>query len=175
MSTESSEIGKFTQLVQEQFPSVVLSFHNHRGDETISIDRDYIVPVCKFIRDDPRLKMQMLVDVTAVDYLGEEPRFEVVYHFKSLAMGQRLRVKARVPEGDCRIDSIHELWLCANWYERECFDMYGIHFNNHPNLKRLLMYEEFEGYPLRKDYPVDGQQPRVPLREVHERYSYERS
>ena len=104
-----------------------------------------------------------------------DPRFEVVYHFKSLAHGHRLRVKAPVPEDDCRVDSIHELWEAVNWYERECWDMFGIEFTGHPNLTRLLMYEQFEGHPLRKDYPVDRQQPIMELREIDERNQYGRA
>ncbi len=174
MSTEQS-IGQLTQLLQDQFPKAIQGFHDHRGDETVLIDRAEIVPICQFLRDDERCKMELMIDLTAVDYINENPRFEVVYHFKSLRLDHRLRLKALVPEEDCRIDSIHELWMAADWYERECYDMYGITFTNHPNLKRILMYDEFEGYPLRKDYPVDKEQPLLELREVHERYDYERS
>ena len=86
-----------------------------------------------------------------------------------------MRVKTPVPEDDCRVDSIHELWEAVNWYERECWDMFGIEFTGHPNLTRLLMYEQFEGHPLRKDYPMDRQQPIMELREIDERNQYGRA
>ncbi len=175
MSTEQQEIGKLTQLLQEQFPEAIQENHNHRGDETVLVDRTQILPICQFLRDDERCKMEMMIDLTTVDYLAETPRFEMVYHFKSLSLAHRIRVKARISEEHCEIDSIHELWQAVDWYERECYDMYGIVFKNHPNLKRILMYPEFEGHPLRKDYPVDKEQPLVEMRPVHERHDYERS
>ena len=175
MAEEQQEMGNLTTLLKEQFPEAIQDFHNHRGDETVLVERTHIVPICRFLRDDPRCKMEMMIDLTAVDYIEETPRFEVVYHFKSLSLPHRLRVKARVPAEACEIDSIHQLWQAVDWYERECYDMYGIVFKNHPNLKRILMYPEFEGHPLRKDYPVDKQQPRVDMRPVHERHNYERS
>jgi len=167
--------GALTQLLQENFPDAVKSFHAYRGDETVVIDRNYIAAVCAFLRDNPRSKLEMMMDLTAVDYLNETPRFEVVYHFKSLSLGHRFRLKTRVPEDDCKLDSIHELWDAVNWYERECYDMYGITFTNHPNMTRILMYEGFEGHPLRKDYPIDRHQPILELREIdEERYEYGR-
>ena len=101
------------------------------------------------------------VEASEIDYLGEEPRFEVVYHLYSLQHGQRLRVKARVPEEPAEIDSLAELWASANWMEREVWDLYGIRFRGHPDLRRILLYEEFEGHPLRKDYPKERRQPLV--------------
>ncbi len=113
------------------------------------------------LRDDPDLEFEMLTDVTAVDYLGREPRFEVVYHLYSLSRSHRVRIKARVPEDDCQIDTLVEVWPVANWLEREVWDMYGIRFRGHPDLRRLLLYEEFEGHPLRKDDPKERRQPLV--------------
>ena len=175
MSNNSKEMGTLTQLLQENFPEAFRAFHQHRGDETVEVDAAQIVALCQFLRDDARCKMELMIDLTAVDYIKEQPRFEVVYHFKSLSLKHRLRVKTRIPEEPAEIDSIHELWQAADWYERECFDMYGITFKNHPNLERILLYPEFEGYPLRKDYPVDGEQPRVEMRPVTERHDYKRS
>ena len=103
----------------------------------------------------------MLTDLTCVDYLGETPRFEMVYHLYSLAKNHRLRIKARVPEDPCEIDTLCPLWPSANWMEREVWDLYGVRFTGHPDLRRLLLYEEFQGHPLRKDYPKERRQPLV--------------
>ena len=165
-----------SSLLSECFPEAVLETHEHRGDETLVIERSEFLKVCEFLRDDARCNFEMMMDLTAVDRLEQDlnPRFEMVYHFKSLSLGKRLRLKVRLEENDCKIDSIHHLWKGVNWYERECYDMYGIIFKNHPDLRRILMYEQFEGYPLRKDYPMDRQQPITELREVEERNEYER-
>jgi len=143
----------------------VLSTHSYRGDDTLVVDATKIFDVMKTLRDDPELAMTMLVDLTAVDYLGREPRFEVVYHLRSFKSGARLRVKAPVAEpedgSNPSIDSIDSLWASANWNEREVWDLYGIKFRGHPDLRRILMYEEFVGHPLRKDYPKEKRQPLV--------------
>jgi NADH-quinone oxidoreductase subunit C len=102
-----------------------------------------------------------MMDITAVDYFGQTPRFEVVYHLYSLAFNRRIRIKARVAESDCSMDSVVPLWPSANWFEREVYDMYGITFTNHPELRRILLYEEFQGHPLRKDYPIKKRQPLI--------------
>jgi NADH-quinone oxidoreductase subunit C len=101
------------------------------------------------------------MDVTAVDHWKRKPRFEVVYHFFSLEKKLRLRVKVPVGEPDPEVDSLCSLWPSANWYEREVYDMFGIQFAGHPDLRRILMYPEFEGFPLRKDYPIDKRQPLI--------------
>ena len=102
------------------------------------------------------------MDITAVDYLSKKTeRFEVVYHFYSQKHNDRLRVKIPVSMNDCIAETVTPLWKTANWYEREIWDMYGIKFRNHPDLKRILMYEEFKGHPLRKDYPVNKRQPLI--------------
>ena len=116
-------------------------------------------------RDNLPRVLTLLVDVTAVDFLGRAPRFEVVYHLYSLAHRHRLRVKIPVAEDDCRVPSVTPIWKGANWLEREVWDMFGVRFDGHPDLRRILMYESFEGYPLRKDYPVSKRQPLVPERD----------
>jgi NADH-quinone oxidoreductase subunit C len=103
----------------------------------------------------------MLTDLTVVDLLGEEPRFEVVYHLYSVAKNQRVRLKVRVSEGESAVASATSLYPSANWMEREAFDLYGIRFEGHPDLRRILLYEEFEGHPLRKDYPKTKRQPLI--------------
>ena len=111
------------------------------------------------LRDRPELAFNFLIDVTAVDYLGRSPRFEVVYQLFSLPHNHRLRVKIRLAEEDPWVHSLADLWKSANWLEREVWDMFGIRFTGHPDLRRILMYEEFVGHPLRKDYPVGKRQP----------------
>jgi NADH-quinone oxidoreductase subunit C len=135
--------------------------HARLGDDTALVDAERIFEVLRSLRDDPELDFDMLVDLTAVDYLGEQPRFEIVYHLLSLRRNRRLRIKARVPESAPEIRSAVELWPSANWMEREVWDLYGVRFRGHPDLRRLLLYEEFEGHPLRKDYPKERRQPLV--------------
>jgi NADH-quinone oxidoreductase subunit C len=147
--------------LKDKFPQYILSIHNYRGDDTALIKRETITEVCKFIKDDKDLDYNFLTDLTVVDYLGNDPRFEVVYHFYSLKHNHRVRIKAGVPESDPTIDSLTPLYKGANWFEREAWDMYGIKFNGHPDLRRILLYEEFKGHPLRKDYPIDERQPLV--------------
>lgn len=170
------ETGELTTLLKQEFPDDVTDFHAHRDDETVVIKRDALEAVCRFLRDDTRCSFEIMMDLTAVDRLemNETPRFEMVYHFKSLTHARRLRLKVRLTEDDCKIASIHHLWKAVDWYERECFDMFGIVFEGHPDMRRILMYDEFEGHPLRKDYPIDKQQPLMELKEVEERHVYGR-
>jgi NADH-quinone oxidoreductase subunit C len=117
--------------------------------------------IMEFLKNDSRLLFNVLLDVTAVDYLGREPRFEVVYHLLSLPRNRRLRIKVRVSGEQPVLDSMVELWESANWLEREVWDMFGIEFAGHPDLKRILLYPEFQGHPLRKDYPIRKRQPLI--------------
>jgi NADH-quinone oxidoreductase subunit C len=133
---------------------------------TIYVHRDHAKAVVRALRDDPALQFGFLVDVTAVDYLPADPRFEIVYHLACLgdafktagaataAPARRLRVKVPVSGGDARVDSLVSLFPGANWPEREVFDLFGIVFEGHPDLRRLLMPDDWQGHPLRKDYPV---------------------
>jgi NADH-quinone oxidoreductase subunit C len=150
---------------KELLGAVVLSTHSYRGDDTLVVDAAHIADVMQKLRDDPQLFMNFLVDITAVDYFGREPRFEVVYHLRSFKTGARLRVKAPLAEpedgSNPALDTIVPLWASANWFEREVWDLYGIKFRGHPDLRRILMYEEFVGHPLRKDYPKEKRQPLV--------------
>ena len=139
----------------------VLETHAKLGDATAQIDASRIVDVARLLRDDPDLQFEMLTDLTCVDYIEQEPRFEVVYHFYSVARNRRVRIKARVTADVCQIDSLIDLYPSADWMEREVWDMYGVRFEGHPDLRRLLLYEEFEGHPLRKDYPKERRQPLV--------------
>jgi NADH-quinone oxidoreductase subunit C len=135
------------------------------GEAGVVIHRDDALAVFGTLRDDPAFGFDLLVDLTAVDFLGTSPRFAVVYHLAALAQQHRLRVTIRVLEDDAWAHSLTPLWKAANWLERECWDMFGIRFVGHPDPRRILMYEEFIGHPLRKDYPVDKRQPLVPERD----------
>lgn len=150
----------------ERFGTAVLETHDHHGDHTAVVARGALLDVLGFCRDDPALRFDMLMDLTAVDYLkypGRESgaRFEVVYHLYSIAENHRLRVKVPVDEDEPVVPTAVTLWAIADWYEREIWDMYGIGFEGHPDLRRLLMYEEFVGHPLRKDYAMNRRQPLI--------------
>jgi NADH-quinone oxidoreductase subunit C len=150
----------------ERFGAAVLSSHAEHGDHTLVAERTALAEVLAFCRDDAALRFDMLMDLTAVDYLAypgheDAQRFEVVYHLYSVAHNHRLRVKAGVDEDDPVVPSAVPLWPIANWFEREVWDMFGLRFTGHPDLRRLLLYEAFEGHPLRKDYPVNRRQPLI--------------
>jgi NADH-quinone oxidoreductase subunit C len=186
----SSLVGSIT----DHFPDAVAASHTYRGDPTVVLRRKFLLEVAQFLKEDPALRMNYLIDVTAVDYstFGKRPapaffassgvaaspssqipdedpwpgppsqsRFAVVYHFYSITLKHRLRLVVPVEEDVAELDSLTSLWPGANWLEREVWDMFGITFRGHPDLKRILMYEEFEGHPLRKDYPVKKRQPLV--------------
>jgi NADH-quinone oxidoreductase subunit C len=161
-----------TALVEQSFAGKVIGSHQQHGDETIVIKREGMLDIFTFLKTDARCKFNLMIDVTAVDHLPARPRFEVVYHLKSIPLKHRLRIKVPIEDKGAEVDTISKLWVAADWYEREVFDMYGILFKGHPNLKRLLMYEGFEGYPLRKDYAKGMAQPLVDMRPVKERYNY---
>jgi NADH-quinone oxidoreductase subunit C len=157
------------ELVKKNFPDAVLESHSQLGDDTVVLAPGRWREVARFLKENPQSDMAMLTDLTAVDYQDRDPRFEVVAHLYSLSHGHRLRIKARVGDRDGKtveLDSLTELWGSANWLERECFDMFGVKFLGHPDLRRILLYPEFEGHPLRKDYPAEKIQPVLQYRDV---------
>lgn len=161
--------------LRAKFGDAVVETHSDFGDDTAVVAADRWKDVCRWLRDDPAMAFDMLVDLCGVDFLGSaQPRshrFEVVVHLYSIAKRHRLRVKARIgdDEGDgAEIDTVADLWVGSNWFERETYDLMGIHFKGHPDLRRILMYPEFEGHPLRKDYPAQQTQPLVPYRTEEE-------
>lgn len=159
---------KVLDLLKAQFGEKILETHSQFGDDTAVVDPAAWREVALFLRDDPRCAMNMFIDITAVDYPDREPRFEVVCHLRSLERGHRVRIKARIGDEDgegLEIASLAPVWRGADWFERECFDMFGVRFLGHPDLRRILMYEEFRGHPLRKDYPAQQTQPLVEYRE----------
>jgi len=145
--------------VRELAGDLVVESNTNLGDPTIVIQRDGALGLFRTLRGEADLDFDMLTDVTAVDYLGRSPRFEIVYQLNSIGKNHRLRVKIRVPEDDVRVHTLSGIWKSANWLEREAWDMLGVRFDGHPDLRRILLYEEFVGHPLRKDYPVDKRQP----------------
>ncbi|HBB41148.1 MAG: NADH-quinone oxidoreductase subunit C [Nitrospirae bacterium CG18_big_fil_WC_8_21_14_2_50_70_55] len=147
--------------LRERFPAAILETHAFRGDDTVVIGPEALRAVATFLHDDLDHGFEILMDVTAVDYLRRKPRFEVVYHFLSHRRRERLRLKVPVDGKSPVVPSLCDLWPSANWYEREVWDMYGVRFEGHPDLRRILMYDEFVGFPLRKDYRVDKRQPLV--------------
>ena len=152
---------KALQRLLLEMPDVVLETHARLGDATALVDPNHVNLVLRFLHEEPDLAFEMLIDLTCVDYLGGEPRFEMVYHLFSIAKRHRIRIKARVSEESAEIDSVVEIYPSANWMEREVWDLYGVRFRNHPDLRRLMLYEEFEGHPLRKDYVKEKRQPLV--------------
>lgn len=178
--------------VRARFPEAVIETHQQHGDDTVVVRREALLDVLRFLRDEPDLDFRMPLDVTCVDRLamgvkpsegvdalnpslgdtdpvprgsGLKPRFEVVYHLRSLTRpcGKVVRVKVRVEEDDPVVPSAVGLFKGFSWFEREVFDMFGIRFEGHPDLRRILLYPEFQGHPLRKDYPRRGHQPLVPM------------
>lgn len=155
---------RILDLLQERFGSKkILETYSQHGDETAVIDPEALLEVASFLKEDPEIQMNFLMDLTVVDWPQEEPRFEVVYHFYSLEKRHRVRLKTRVGTFDQEpvLDSLTSLYHAADWMEREAYDLYGVRFVGHPNLKRILMYEGFEGHPLRKDYPINKRQPLI--------------
>jgi NADH-quinone oxidoreductase subunit C len=155
-------------VLKEKFGDSIVETHSQFGDDTAVVAPALWKEVCAFLRSEPQMAFDMFVDLCGVDYpTREEGRFEIVLHLYSTSRRHRVRLKTRVgdQEGDgAELDSITEVWSGANWFEREAYDLMGITFKGHPDLRRILMYPEFEGHPLRKDYPANKTQPLVPYR-----------
>jgi NADH-quinone oxidoreductase subunit C len=148
--------------LREFDPDAIEEVQEFRGEVTLFINRERIRAVCEFLRETPGLTFRYLSDLTAVDRYPSEPRFEVVYHLLSLESFQRIRLKVRLPGDDPRVDSVVPVWPGAEAFENEVYDLFGVRFEGHPNLRRLLLPEDWEGHPLRKDYPVQGDITRWP-------------
>lgn len=160
------------QLLHHRYPTAVSSPEEFRGEATVRVERDTLLDVCRFLRDEPSLAFVFLSDLSGVDYETEHPRFEVVYTLYSFVNACWLRLKVRVPEEDCVCPSVTGLWLGANWHEREAYDMFGIRFEGHPDLRRILMWDRYPYHPLRKDFPLAGKEAPLPdtdLDSIHAR------
>ncbi|RJQ38342.1 MAG: NADH-quinone oxidoreductase subunit C [Nitrospiraceae bacterium] len=143
--------------ITEKFPDEVLDVREFREQVSVTLKKDRILEICRYLHDDPDLCFDYLVDICGADYEGKkEKRFEVVYHLYSIERCHAIRLKAEVTETKPEIASVTNIWAGAGWHERECYDMFGIAFSGNSDLRRILMPEDWEGYPLRKDYPVEG-------------------
>lgn len=151
---------EIVERIKEKFPEEVIEVTESKDRISVTVKSGRIIDICRYLHDDPFLLFDHLQDLTAVDYLKKkEPRFEVIYNLYSIRYRNKIRLKAQVPEENPRIRSAVPLWAGANWHERECFDMFGIVFKGHPDLRRILLPEDWEGHPLRKDYPLKGPEP----------------
>lgn len=150
------------EALAQKFPEKIKEISAQFGDESILLEKNALLDIMKFLKEGS-YDFSMLLDLTCVDYQGESDRFEMVYHLFSISNNLRLRIKTRIDESDLKVDSLTGIWKNANWLEREIYDMFGVHFNYHPDLRRLFMYDGFEGHPLRKDYPLRKQQPKMPI------------
>jgi NADH-quinone oxidoreductase subunit C len=137
-------------------PEAVEGLVSFRGELTVLVPREHLFPLAEFLAGDPELAFTYLSDVTGVDRFLVEPRFELNYHLLSISRREAIRLRVRLPGESPVIESVVSVWPTANWHEREIFDLFGVRFEGHPNLQRILMPDDWEGYPLRKDYPVEG-------------------
>lgn len=153
---------QLTSRIPADFGSMILTCELNKEQAVVEVAADKLPSLMLALKDQPDYAFDMLLDLTAVDWFEKRPvRFEVVYHLLSMTHNHRLRIKVAVKEGDS-VPTMTGLWPIADWFEREVWDLYGIKFAGHPNLKRILMYDEFKGHPLRKDYPYDKRQPLLP-------------
>ena len=167
--TEQLEVRK----IEEHFPNALLGVHRFRGDTRIVVQREFIVDVCRLMRDDPELQFNFFGECLGVDYLDkfDDHRYEVVYNLSSViylkdgqkvGTGRRIFLKVPVPEDDAVVPSVVSVYPGANFPEREIFDMFGVRFEGHPDLRRILMSDDWVGHPQRKDYPLGGERVRFP-------------
>jgi NADH-quinone oxidoreductase subunit C len=151
---------EIAQKIREKFPDEFVETKEFRNDVTVIVKPDRIVEIAQFLREDPELAFDHLSDVFSVDYPEQSAsggeRFEVVYLLNSIPKRHRLRLKTRLPEDPCEIDSVYPVWRAAGFLEREVYDLMGIRFRNHPDLRRIFLPEDFDGHPLRKEYPTEG-------------------
>lgn len=148
---------QLAEKIQQEYPNGFVKAVEWRGDVAVTVKREFLHDIAKYIHDDPDLDCDYMVHVSSVDWPDDEERFEVVYEVYSIRKRHRLRLKTRVSESDCIVDSLTDLWKGADFMEREVYDMMGIRFRHHPDLRRILMPDDYaEGYPLRKDFPIQG-------------------
>ncbi|MCF6157012.1 MAG: NADH-quinone oxidoreductase subunit C [wastewater metagenome] len=146
-------------VIKAKFPKAIVDSSIFRSELTLVVEKGYITEVAKFLKEDKELNFNFLSDLCGVDRIETDGVFEVVYHLYSIDKNHRVRLKVPVPSHEPYIPTVVNIWKTANWHERETYDMFGIIFEGHPDLRKILTSEDFEGYPLRKDYPVDKRQP----------------
>lgn len=147
---------KIAETLREIFPEDVIEINEFRGQVSVIVKKDRIKEIIRYLKE--QQGFNHLQDLCGVDYYPEKPRFEVVYNLYSLWRRLQIRIRAKIDEQEPEIESITELWQGADWHERECYDMFGIKFKEHPDLRRILMPEDWNGHPLRKDYPLKGKE-----------------
>ncbi len=162
--------------IRDKFPLEVADIKTFRDQVFVSVKSGKIIDICRYLYEDPDIFMNFLSDLCGVDYPGRTHRFEVVYSLYSIKHNHRIILKALILEDNPAIDSVVQIWSGANWHEREACDMYGIVFNGHPDLRRILMPDDWEGFPLRKDYPLKGREDREyrGLEELKELHAHDR-
>jgi NADH-quinone oxidoreductase subunit C len=155
---ESQEIGKnaAVQKLRDWDKQAVAEVIEFRGETTVVVPVQHLARAAEFLATEPSLRFTFLSDLTTVDRFPMEPRFELNYHLLSIDLGLRLRLRVRLAGLEPSVPTLTTVWPTANWHERESFDLFGIRFQGHPDLRRILMPDDWEGYPLRKDYPVEG-------------------
>ncbi len=142
-------------LIKGKFPETVVVVEEFRGETTITVDKQHLRKVMVFLKESESLYYDLLLDLAGIDNGSSMPRFTVAYFLHSMKFNNRLKLKVRLQEG-ASLDTVSDIWKAANWLERETYDMFGILFNNHPDLRRILLTDDFVGYPLRKDFPLEG-------------------
>lgn len=143
------------KIIKEKYGVSILDSFVFRDEATHIIKKDSLIEICRFLKNNSELQFNFLTDIVAVDYFPMKPRFEIIYHLYSIPQKHRLRLKVKAEDGET-IPSVTSIWKTADWAEREAYDMFGIIFEGHPNLKRIYMPEDWDGFPLRKDYPLKG-------------------
>jgi len=155
MAAEMEASRVLAEKLRAKFPEAILETVCCKDEVTHQVEKSAVAEVCEFLKHDSDFQMNYLVDVIGVDHYPDPPRFGVVYHLYSIPKRQRIRLKVRVEDG-ASVATVTGIWPAADWPEREAYDMFGIVFDGHPNLKRIYMAPDWEGYPLRKDYPLRG-------------------
>lgn len=150
------------EMLKDRFPAAVLGVEEFRGETTVTIDKGALRKVMRFLKEDEATRYDLLVDAAGADLGGASPRFTVAYLLHSMRYNNRLRIKIGVAE-DAALDTVSDIWRAAEWLEREAYDMFGIPFGDHPDLRRILLADDFVGHPLRKEFPVQGHDFDKPL------------
>ena len=154
---------RILEKLRQQFGSAILESKEFRGELTVVVPKDRIVETCRFLKSDSELRFDLLADLCGIDMYTPAKRYGVIYNLYSLKNKHRIRLKTFTEEGDLKVPTVTGVWATANWHERETYDMFGIIFTGHPDLRRMYMPEEFEHYPLRKDFPLMGIPGSLPL------------